>query len=46
MQLKMTSHNEADANIDELIDKAKECLKRIEYDPDFNVERKWLDKDQ
>lgn len=35
-----------DANIDELIDKAKGCLKRMEYDPDFNVERKWLDEDQ
>lgn len=35
-----------DANIDILINKAKECLNDIEYDPDFNVERKWLDEYQ
>lgn len=34
------------ANIDDLINKSKECLKNIEHDPDFDVERKWLDKDQ
>lgn len=35
-----------DANIDDLINKAKNCLREIEYDPDFDFERKWLDEDQ
>lgn len=35
-----------DDNIDILINKAKGCLKNIEYDPDFNVERKWVDQYQ
>lgn len=35
-----------DDNVDILINKAKECLKNIEYDPDFNVERKWVDEYQ
>lgn len=35
-----------EANIDDLINKAKECLRNFEHDPDFDVERKWLDEDQ
>ena len=36
----------ANTNIDNLINKAKECLKYIEHDTDFDVERKRLDQDQ
>ena len=34
-----------DANIDDLINKSKDCLKKIEFDSNFNVVRKWLDED-
>ncbi|EOH95348.1 DUF3969 family protein [Enterococcus pallens] len=35
-----------DSNIDYLINKAKERLKSIEFDPNFNIKRKWLNEDQ